>query len=160
MESELEDKGIENPNPKMLHVALHMHNPLVLNCDFNNWDAEDLFKAASMKVTGQPMLPPSTMYLKEQKALANGAWKLLKACGYDKEQILVVNEAIQGENLHSLCEDTLNALYTQQIRESMIESKYDGIVYQNDYEWVDGEDATTYIVFEPWQIKSLNPELD
>lgn len=52
MESDLEDKGIEPTNPRVLHVALCMENPLVLNCDFNNWDAQDLFEAANMKVTG------------------------------------------------------------------------------------------------------------
>ena len=157
MESDLEDKGIEPTNPRVLHVALCMENPLVLNCDFNNWDAQDLFEAANMKVTGQPMLPPSTMYLKEQRALANGAWKVLRTCGYDKDQILVVNESIKGDQCHSLNETCINQLHTMQIRQSMVDSRYDAIVYKNDYEWIDGEDSTTYIIFEPWRIKSLEP---
>jgi hypothetical protein len=39
----------------------------------------------------------------------------------------------------------------------MVDSRYDAIVYKNDYEWIEGEDSTTYIIFEPWRIKSLEP---
>ena len=39
--------------------------------------------------------------------------------------------------------------YTEYIREKCIESKYDAIIYPNDFESQEGVDSTSYIVFLP-----------
>lgn len=44
---------------------------------------------------------------------------------------------------------TLNDEYTESIRKKCIESKYDAIIYPNDFESQDGFDQTSYIVFLP-----------
>ena len=42
----------------------------------------------------------------------------------------------------------------------LISSRYDGIVYKNDYEADESQDPTCYIVFSPNQVKSLEPIYD
>ena len=57
-------------------------------------------------------------------------------------------------------EPKLNSEYTEFMRQKCIESGYDAIIYPNDFESQEGFDSTSYIVFQPNQIKSLGPELD
>lgn len=53
----------ESDIPIYLHVALSIHHPLKVNCDFENWDAEDLFKAATFDITDKPFECPTVMYI-------------------------------------------------------------------------------------------------
>ena len=43
------------------------------------------------------------------------------------------------------------------MHKSCLESRYDGIIYRNDYEADVEHDPTSYIVFKPNQVKSLEP---
>lgn len=47
--------------------------------------------------------------------------------------------------------------YTELIRNRLIQSKYDAIIYPNDFESQQGFDQTCYIVFKPNQIKQISP---
>lgn len=63
-EMRLSDKvHSESDIPIYLHVALSIHHPLKVNCDFENWDAEDLFKAATFDITDKPFECPTVMYI-------------------------------------------------------------------------------------------------
>ena len=77
--------------PIILHVALSIHKPIVVKCDFNCWDAQDLFRAASMYLTGTPFLSPSVVYLTEQRQMARSAWRILRKLGYGRETALEIN---------------------------------------------------------------------
>ena len=57
-------------------------------------------------------------------------------------------------------EPKLNSEYTEFIRQKCIESEHDGIIYPNDFESQEGFDSTCYIVFQPNQIKSLEPSYE
>lgn len=57
-------------------------------------------------------------------------------------------------------EPELNQEYTEYIREKCIESKYDAIIYPNDFESQEGFDSTSYIVFLPNQIKQITPTME
>ena len=54
----------------------------------------------------------------------------------------------------------LNSEYTEFMRQKCIESPYDAIIYPNDFESQDGLDSTCYIVFQPNQIKSIEPSYE
>lgn len=54
----------------------------------------------------------------------------------------------------------LEQLYEETLRKRLISSRYDGIVYKNDYEADEGQDPTCYIVFSSNQVKSLEPIYD
>lgn len=54
----------------------------------------------------------------------------------------------------------LNQEYTEFIRQKCIESKYDAIIYPNDFESQNGIDSTCYIIFKPNQIKTLEPSYE
>ena len=54
-------------------------------------------------------------------------------------------------------DESLDISMTEDIRNRFISSRYDGIVYVNDFEATKNEDPTCYIVFQPNQIKSLEP---
>ena len=54
----------------------------------------------------------------------------------------------------------LNPEYTEFIRQKCIESKYDAIIYPNDFESQNGVDSTCYIIFKPNQIKILSPVME
>lgn len=56
-----------------------------------------------------------------------------------------------------LLDESLDISMTEDIRNRFISSRYDGIVYVNDFEATKNEDPTCYIVFQPNQIKSLEP---
>lgn len=56
-----------------------------------------------------------------------------------------------------LLDESLDISMTDDIRNRFISSRYDGIVYMNDFEATKNEDPTCYIVFQPNQIKSLEP---
>ena len=48
-------------------------------------------------------------------------------------------------------------MYEKTLRESCLNGRHDGIIYRNDYEADDDHDPTSYIVFKPNQVKSLEP---
>lgn len=51
-------------------------------------------------------------------------------------------------------------LYEETLHKRLISSRYDGIVYKNDYEADESQDPTCYIVFSPNQVKSIEPIYD
>ncbi len=55
---------------KILHVALSIHNPIIVKADIGSWNAKDILDSASYKYTGNPFISQSTMYLYEQRAWA------------------------------------------------------------------------------------------
>lgn len=63
-------------------------------------------------------------------------------------------------NLSGAQEVEFEPLYEETLHKRLIQSRYDGIVYQNDYEADEGQDPTCYIVFSPNQVKSLEPIYD
>lgn len=74
----------------------------------------------------------------------------MKSIGIDKEIALEMKGRIDRDQ-------SLNSECTEFIRRKLIESRYDAIIYPNDYENQDGFDPTSYIVFQANQIKSLEP---
>ena len=66
----------------------------------------------------------------------------MKSIGIDKEFALEMKGNLDKD-------PTLNDEYTESIRKKCIESKYDAIIYPNDFESQDGFDQTSYIVFLP-----------
>ena len=74
----------------------------------------------------------------------------MKALRYDKDSITETRNRL-------LLDESLDVAITDDIRNRFIESRYDGIVYVNDFEATKNEDPTCYIVFQPNQIKSLEP---
>jgi len=75
---------------------------------------------------------------------------VLKSIGIDKETALELRSGLNTS-------PKLNSEYTDHLRQKCIESKYDAIIYPNDFELQEGFDPTCYIVFQPNQIKSLEP---
>ena len=51
----------------------------------------------------------------------------------------------------------LNTEMTDFIHQRCIDSPHDAIIYPNDFESQEGFDPTCYIVFQPNQIKSIEP---
>lgn len=66
---------------------------------------------------------------------------MLKSIGIDKEIAL---ELHSGLNVSP----KLNSEYTEYLRQKCIESKYDAIIYPNDFESEAGFNSTSYIVFQ------------
>ena len=143
------DEGEFDKPRILLHVALSIHNPLVVDADLGSWDAKDILSAASYKYTHQPFMPASTMYLYEQKAWAHAAHKILKAINIKQEEALEMKSTLDSD-------PNKNRTLTESIRDKFIQGKYDAIIYPNDFESQDGFDPTCYIVFLPNQIKSLD----
>ena len=77
----------------------------------------------------------------------------MKSIGIDKETVL----GMKGNLDH---DSELNSEYTEFIRQKCIESKYDAIIYPNDFESQNGIDSTCYIIFKPNQIKILSPVME
>lgn len=77
----------------------------------------------------------------------------MKSIGIDKETALEMKGNLDKE-------PKLNSEYTEFIRQKCIESEYDAIIYPNDFESQEGFDSTSYIVFSPNQIKSLEPSYE
>ena len=77
----------------------------------------------------------------------------MKSIGIDKETALEMKRNLDRD-------PKLNPEYTEFMRQKCIESEYDAIIYPNDFESQDGFDSTCYIVFQPNQIKSLEPSYD
>lgn len=75
---------------------------------------------------------------------------MLKSIGIDKETALELRSGLNTS-------PKLNSEYTEYLRQKCIESKYDAIIYPNDYENEEGFDPTSYIVFQANQIKTLQP---
>ena len=66
---------------------------------------------------------------------------MLKSIGIDKENALELHTNLKSNS-------KLNSEYTDYLRQKCIESKYDAIIYPNDYENEEGFDPTSYIVFQ------------
>ena len=140
------------PDGKLLHVAISLHNPIVLKTDLDTWDIEGIVRKAALKLLGIPYQSQQSMYLYEQRQVAQDAWRLLKSIGIDKET------AIEWYNgINSPQQAQLKHLYGEILRKRCICNRYDGITYQNDYEAVEEHDPTCYIIFAPNQVKSLEP---
>ena len=77
----------------------------------------------------------------------------MKSIGIDKETALEMKSNLDKE-------PKLNSEYTEFLRQKCIESEYDAIIYPNDFESQEGFDSTSYIVFSPNQIKSLEPSYE
>ena len=151
VDDKLSEIGQDQPC-KVLHVALHIQNPLTLASDLDSWCARDIVAKANLHLTGEPFAPPTTMYMIEQHMVAKDAWKLLKSIGFTKDEVLKMHNDIANAQ-----EIEFNTLYTENIHKRCIQSPYDAIVYKNDFEAQEGFDPTCYIVFSPNQVKTLEP---
>lgn len=49
---------MDYPEGRLIHVALSLHNPLVLNHDLDNWDAKHIIAEAVYKLTKTPYESP------------------------------------------------------------------------------------------------------
>lgn len=136
-----------DPAGTILNVALSIHNPMVLNCDFGEWYAKNIFKMARTKITNVPYASPSETFVMEQRFLAKNAYRMLKSIGYSKQNILDIYDELNSDSTD--LNIARNQAYTLDIRRRMTDHGYDGIIYKNDYESEEGEDATSYIVFLP-----------
>ena len=92
------------------------------------------------------------MYIGEQRKMASGAWKILKKAGMDARAIGIFHKIVKEDGQEA------NSTYTRAIRKFLQKKAYDGIEYQNEYECSEGENPTCYIVFDPSQVKSLEPQ--
>ena len=140
------------PNGKLLHVAISLHNPIVLKTDLDVWNVESILQKAALKLLKIPYQSQQSVYLYEQRAVAQDAWRLLKTLGIDK------NTALKWHGMLNSPEWVqLQPLYEETLRKRCLSSPYDGIVYQNDYEQEFQQDSTCYIVFRSSQVKSIEP---
>lgn len=55
---------------KILHVALSIHNPIIVKADIGSWGAKDILDAASYKYSKKPFISQECMYIYEQRAWA------------------------------------------------------------------------------------------
>lgn len=140
---------MEREEGKIIQFALSIHNPLIVDCDIEDWQAYNIFGAAAMKVTGKPYESQEVMYLYEQRRVAKAAYKILKSLRYDKETIVKTRDYIERS--------AENETYTKLLTKMFIGSGYDCIVYKNEFEATEDEDPTCYIVFQPNQVKSIEP---
>ena len=82
---------------------------------------------------------------------------MLKSIGIDNGFMKEMHGWLKSQKEGSDQWRNLNLNYTTFIRNKVIQSPYDAIIYKNDYEVEDGIDPTCYIVFKPNQVKSLEP---
>ena len=82
---------------------------------------------------------------------------MLKSIEIDNGFIQEMDRWLKSSDEGSEQWKNINLNYTTYIRNKFIQSPYDAIIYKNNYEADEGIDPTCYIVFQPWQIKSLEP---
>ena len=162
--ADTEDETTPSKKGIVLKVALDIQHPFNFPCDTYGWKAWDLFSAANLKLTGEPFEDPEEIFMSEQRVLARYSWNFLKGIGFSKEEVLNIYSDLDEAKTKDFYDGTgddnfskVNSFYTKKVREMALSSKYDAIVYINDYENGAKDDATCYIVFSPSQIKSLEP---
>jgi hypothetical protein len=56
LDDKFDDYDMDVPG-KILHVALSIHNPIVVKADLGSWNAKDILDAASFKYAKIPFMP-------------------------------------------------------------------------------------------------------
>ena len=65
-----EAKRHDYPTGKVLHVAISLHNPIVLTQDLDDWSVKSIVDKAAYKLFGTPYESQQSIYLCEQRDVA------------------------------------------------------------------------------------------
>lgn len=56
LDDRFDDYGLDDSQRRILHVALSIHNPIMVKADLGSWNAKDILDAASYRYTKIPFM--------------------------------------------------------------------------------------------------------
>lgn len=59
------ESDVDFSDGKLLHVAISLHNPIVLKGDLDSWDVRGILQKAALKLLGTPYQSQQSIYLGE-----------------------------------------------------------------------------------------------